>query len=88
MGKRQVGEMQPFELVITIMFCGLAVIPMSNINIPVTSAVISILVLLAVEILLSLLNLYSEKARSIICGTPNFSSIISKSIALKKSVPD
>ncbi|KKM11106.1 membrane protein [Clostridiales bacterium PH28_bin88] len=70
MGKRQVGEMQPFELVIAIMIGGLAVIPMSNINIPLASSVISILVLLALEILLSLLNLYSEKARRIICGTP------------------
>lgn len=70
MGKRQIGQLQPFELVITIVIAELAVIPMSNTGIPLTNGIIGILVLLASEIFLSLLVLHSEPARKIICGTP------------------
>ncbi|HHW40450.1 MAG TPA: DUF421 domain-containing protein [Syntrophomonadaceae bacterium] len=70
MGKRQIGQLQPFELVITIVIAELAVIPMSNTGIPLSNGIIGILVLLAAEIFLSLLVLHSEPARKIICGTP------------------
>ncbi len=70
MGKRQIGQLQPFELVVTIVIAELAVIPMSNTGIPLINGVIGILVLLAAEIFLSLIVLYSEKARGIICGVP------------------
>lgn len=70
MGKRQIGQMQPFELVITIVLAELAVIPMSDPGIPLTNGVIGILVLLASERFLSLISLHSEKARGLICGTP------------------
>lgn len=70
MGKRQVGQMQPFELVIAIMLAELAVIPMSDTGIPLSNGVISILVLLAAERFLSLISLHSEKVRALICGTP------------------
>lgn len=70
MGKRQIGQMQPFELVITIIISELAAMPMSNTGIPLASGVIGILVLLAAERFLSLLSLNSEKARKLICGTP------------------
>jgi uncharacterized membrane protein YcaP (DUF421 family) len=70
MGKRQIGQLQPFELVITIVIAELAVIPMSDTGIPLANGIIGILVLMAVQILLSQIILHSEKARSIICGTP------------------
>ena len=70
MGKRQIGQLQPFELVITIVIAELAVIPMSNTGIPLANGIVGILVLMAVQILLSLIILYSEKARRIVCGTP------------------
>ncbi len=70
MGKRQIGQLQPFELAITIVIAELAVIPMSDTRIPLTNGIIGILVLMSVEIAFSLLILHSEKARSIICGTP------------------
>ncbi|MGI6308602.1 MAG: YetF domain-containing protein [Dethiobacteria bacterium] len=70
MGKRQIGQLQPFELVVTIVIAELAVIPMSNTGIPLMNGIIGILVLLAAEIFLSLIVLYSERARGIICGTP------------------
>jgi uncharacterized membrane protein YcaP (DUF421 family) len=70
MGKRQVGQMQPFELVIAIVLAELAVIPMSDTGIPLSNGVIGILVLLAAERFLSLISLHSEKVRALICGTP------------------
>lgn len=70
MGKRQIGQLQPFELVVTIVIAELAVIPMSDTGIPLMNGIIGILVLLAAEVFLSLVVLYSEKARGIICGTP------------------
>jgi uncharacterized membrane protein YcaP (DUF421 family) len=70
MGKRQIGQLQPFELVVTIVIAELAVIPMSDPGIPLINGIIGILVLLAAEIFLSLVVLHSEKARAIICGVP------------------
>lgn len=70
MGKRQIGEMQPFELVVTIVIANLAVIPMSNIGIPLISGVISILVLLVCHRLIALMTLHSTRVRAAVCGIP------------------
>ncbi|HHV35419.1 MAG TPA: DUF421 domain-containing protein [Syntrophomonadaceae bacterium] len=70
MGKRQIGQLQPFELVITIVIAELAVIPMSDTGIPLINGIVGILVLMVVQIIISLIILYSEKARKIICGNP------------------
>ena len=70
MGKRQIGQLQPFELVITIVIAELAVIPMSDTGIPLLNGIVGILALMAVSILLSLIDLHNEKARAIICGWP------------------
>jgi len=70
MGKRQIGQLQPFELVITIVIAELAVIPMSDTGIPLLNGIVGILALMAVQILLSLIDLHNEKARAIICGRP------------------
>jgi len=70
MGKRQIGQLQPFELVVTIVIAELAVIPMSDAGIPLMNGIIGILVLLAAEVFLSLVVLHSERARAVICGTP------------------
>jgi uncharacterized membrane protein YcaP (DUF421 family) len=70
MGKRQIGQLQPFELVITIIIAELSVIPMSNTGIPLTNGIIGILVLLAAEIFISLLVMNSERVRALVCGTP------------------
>ena len=67
MGKRQIGQLQPFELVIVIVIAELAVIPMSNTGIPLLNGIVGILVLMVVQILISMLILYSERARGIIC---------------------
>jgi len=71
MGKRQIGQLQPYELVVIIMISELAVIPMEDTRIPLISGLIPIFILFALEVSLSLISLKSEKARGIICGKPS-----------------
>ncbi|WP_026883877.1 DUF421 domain-containing protein [Clostridium akagii] len=71
MGKRQIGELQPFELVITIMISDLASLPMQDTRIPLIHGVIPIVTLLFLEIIISLLQLKSETARLVISGKPS-----------------
>lgn len=71
MGKRQIGQLQPYELVIAIMIAELASAPMENTGVPLVNGVLPIILLLASQVTLSYLNLKSEKARSIICGKPS-----------------
>ena len=71
MGKRQVGELQPFELAITIMISALAAIPMEDIGIPLIYSLIPILLMLSFQVLISHLTLKNRKARAFICGKPS-----------------
>ncbi|TEB04818.1 hypothetical protein Psch_03580 [Pelotomaculum schinkii] len=70
MGKRQIGQLQPYELVIIIMLSELAAIPMENIGIPLFSGLLPILTLLVAGVTLSYISLKNVKARGFICGTP------------------
>ena len=70
MGKREIGQLQPFELVVSIMIADLATIPMEDIGIPLINGVIPILALLIMHILISILNMKSMKIREILCGKP------------------
>lgn len=70
MGKREIGQMQPFELVISIMIADLASTPMADIGIPILYGIIPIIGLLFIHIIISILNIKSIKAREIICGKP------------------
>jgi len=70
MGKRQVGELQPFELAITIMISALAAIPMEDIDIPLLFSIIPIFLLLAFQVIISIISMRSTKARSFLCGKP------------------
>ncbi|MDR3599968.1 MAG: DUF421 domain-containing protein [Desulfosporosinus sp.] len=71
MGKREIGQLQPFELVVIIMISELAAIPSENVGIPLLSGIVPILVLLLTSLTLAWVSLKSEKARAIICGTPS-----------------
>lgn len=71
MGKREIGQLQPFELAISIMIADLASIPMTEVGIPIFNGIVPILGLLVMHLLISLLNLKSLKAREIICGKPS-----------------
>lgn len=70
MGKREIGQLQPFELAISIMIADLASTPMADSGIPLTNGVIPILALLVMHLLISLINIKSIKAREILCGKP------------------
>ncbi|MGG7057922.1 YetF domain-containing protein [Clostridium nigeriense] len=70
MGKRQIGELQPYEFVITIMISDLAALPMQDTRLPLILGVIPIVTLLFIKTLLSLLQLKSQKARQILEGEP------------------
>lgn len=71
MGKRQIGELQPFELVVAIMISELAAVPMQNTGIPLLSGIIPIVTLLLAQVATSFIALKSIKARAIICGKPS-----------------
>lgn len=71
MGKREIGQLQPFELAISIMIADLASIPMADVGIPIFNGIIPILGLLTMHLIISVLNLKSIKAREIICGKPS-----------------
>ena len=70
MGKRQIGQMQPFELVIAMMIADLAATPMAESGIPIVYGLIPILGLLVMHTLISIINLKSIKIRELICGKP------------------
>lgn len=72
MGKRQIGELQPSELVVAIMISDLATVPVSDIAIPLLSGIIPIMTLIIFEVTISFLTLKSEKARNIITGKPTY----------------
>ena len=71
MGKRQIGELEPSELVLTMMISDLATVPMQDFGIPLLAGVIPILTLLALSMLLSQLSLHSLRFRALVCGTPS-----------------
>lgn len=70
MGKRQIGELEPGELVLTMMISDLATVPMQDFGIPLLAGVIPILTLLALSMLMSQLSLHSLRFRELVCGTP------------------
>lgn len=71
MGKREIGQLQPFELAISIMIADLATLPMAEPGIPISNGIIPILGLLVMHITISLINMKSVKMREIICGKPS-----------------
>ena len=70
MGKRQVGQMEPSEFVVTMLVANLAAIPMQDGGIPLYSGVVPILTILGVELLLSVISLRSIRFRHLLCGKP------------------
>lgn len=70
MGKREIGQLQPFELAIAIMIADLASVPMSDTGIPIFNGIIPIIGLLIMQMLISFINMRSLSLRSIISGKP------------------
>ena len=71
MGKRQLGELQPSELVVAIMISDLASVPMQDIDIPLLTGIIPVITLIMAEVLLSFIALKSKWARKVISGEPS-----------------
>ncbi|MEW6622718.1 MAG: DUF421 domain-containing protein [Bacillota bacterium] len=71
MGKRQIGELQPFELVLAIMIAELATVPMEDKEIPLINGIIPILTLLLVQVGISIISLKSLRLRALMSGTPS-----------------
>ncbi|MGB9780370.1 DUF421 domain-containing protein [Caldanaerobacter sp.] len=69
-GKQQIGQLQPYELVVAIMIADLVAIPMQNKGIPLVAGIIPVLTLLISQLILSYISMKSLRARAIICGTP------------------
>ncbi len=68
MGKRQVAQLEPFELVITIMIAELAAIPMQDRHVPLINGVIAILTLLFIQVSFSILSLKLPGFRAVLDG--------------------
>ena len=71
MGKREIGQLQPFEFVISIMIADLATIPMSEVGVPIFDGIIPIFSLLIMHLIITVFNIKSIKFRSIVCGKPS-----------------
>ena len=71
MGKREIGQLQPFELAISIMIADLASTPMADAGIPISNGIIPILALLVMHLIISMFNMKSIRAREILCGKPS-----------------
>ena len=71
MGKRQVGELEPSELVLSLIIADLAAVPMQDFGIPLLTGVIPILALLAMTMILSVLTMKSIRFRALLCGRPS-----------------
>ncbi len=70
MGKRQLGEMEPAEFVVTMLIADLASIPMQDSGIPLLSGLIPILTVLGIQLLLAVASLKWVRFRRLLCGKP------------------
>ena len=82
MGKRQVGELEPSELVLALIIADLAAVPMQDFGIPLLSGIIPILTLLSITMIISVLSMKNVKFRALLCGRP---SIIVENGKLKQA---
>lgn len=71
MGKRQVGELEPSELVLSLIIADLASVPMQDYGIPLLTGIVPILALLCVTMILSVLTMKYVGFRAVLCGRPS-----------------
>ncbi|MBO5045471.1 MAG: DUF421 domain-containing protein [Clostridia bacterium] len=71
MGKRQIGEMQPFELVITLVVADLACIPMADTSIPLLYGAVAVLTIFALHEIITLVDLKMKRLKPFISGKPS-----------------
>ena len=71
MGKRQIGEMQPFEFIVTLIIADLTCIPMADVSIPLIYGIVAMLTLFLLHQLLALIERTGNKAKRILSGKPS-----------------
>ena len=71
MGKRQIGEMQPYELVITLIIADLACIPMADNSIPLLYGIVAILTVYLLHQIVCLIDLKFDGAKKVVSGEPS-----------------
>ncbi|NCB06152.1 MAG: DUF421 domain-containing protein [Clostridia bacterium] len=70
MGKRQVGELEPSELVLALIIADLASVPMQNFGTPLFNGIVPIVTLLALTTVMSVLTMKSIRLRALLCSKP------------------
>lgn len=70
MGKRQIGELQPSELAITILISNIATLPVEDTGIPLLTGIIPIVTLAGLDVIMSWLGIKSRTVRRFTCGKP------------------
>ncbi|HEY8500275.1 MAG TPA: DUF421 domain-containing protein [Clostridia bacterium] len=81
MGKRQIGQLQPFEFAIAVMISEIAAIPLTEENKNIIDGIIPIFILVVCQFIVSIISIKSVRARKIICGRPR---VVIKSGALQE----
>ena len=84
MGKRQLGELQPSELVVTILISNIAAIPVEDSAVPMIMGIVPILTLVCLDVIMSGVMLKSTKIRKLMIGSPRI--IISEGEILQKEM--
>lgn len=92
LGKRQIGELEPSELVLSLIIADLASVPMQDFGIPLLVGIIPILTLLSLSSILSILTVKNIHIRSLLCGKPSYiiqnGKIIPKEMTKNRLTPD
>ncbi|MBQ5315144.1 MAG: DUF421 domain-containing protein [Oscillospiraceae bacterium] len=70
MGKRQIGELQPSELVVTILVSNIATLPVEDVSVPLFAGLIPVAVLVCLDVIMSGITLKSRRIRGIVSGNP------------------
>jgi len=84
MGKAELSEMQPFQLVVILIISELASLSIEQTSIPLLNSIIAIIALMFTQIVLSLISMKSQKARGVICGKPSI--LINKGVIEEKEL--
>lgn len=84
MGKRQLGELQPSELVVTILISNIAAIPVEDSSMPMIMGIVPILTLVSLDVIVSSVMLKSSKFRKLMIGSPRI--IVSEGRVLQKEM--
>lgn len=71
MGKSELAELEPFQLVVTLMIAELAALPMEDTDVSLMNGITALVTLLLIQVLISYIALKSKRARTILCGKPS-----------------